>query len=114
MLKVARDYAKAVWTNKYALASNVAFWGAICVQYFRVDDSNALDAAVVSLFVGGVYGHALTGLALPTFNSYRRVSEHIKKWGTVVDNFHNKYNEDYCTRVGMVAAMKEAGLESRL
>lgn len=124
MLQELKDYAKCAVRNRAVLGS-YACTGVglslltLLITSIEPETGTQLSTMDAVLFFGGVgtfdvgsVSLGLTELGTPTYNSYRRMREHIKKHGTIDQRFKDSFSPFYGTQVGIKMAAKEAGLEN--
>lgn len=124
MLQELKDYAKCAVRNRavlgsYACTSVGLSLLTLLITSIEPETGTQLSTMDTVLFVSGVgtfdagiVSLGLTKFGTPTYHSYQRMREHIKKHGTIDQRFKDSFSPLYCTQVGIKMAAEEAGLEN--
>lgn len=106
------DYTKCVVANKFTLIGYVGLI-TLPISYF-VQKETGVDLSDLNVYLSltGFGGFFVTFGGNGTLRAYKRTKKHIERYHTIHDNFMVKSSREYCVRVGMQLAAKEAGLEN--
>ncbi|MBI2146129.1 hypothetical protein HYU22_02205 [Candidatus Woesearchaeota archaeon] len=120
MLQPLKDYAKWALRNKVVAGSYAGIFLSVLIDYIvrergveipRVKGMSIVDGLL--LYPSGfMLGFTLFGMG--TYESYRKMRDHIADYGTIDSRFQKKFSSLYCTQVGIRMAAEEAGLERLL
>lgn len=110
MFQKLKDYTKCAVRNKLVIGSYAGFGLSFLVKYFEHETGTQIPLVdnIIPFVSLGTLG--LTKFGTETYNSYRRMREHIEKHGTIDIRFRNKFYFTYCTQTGIKMAADEAGL----
>ena len=112
-----KDYLKAVYHNKFTLLGYLGILTVAGIETathllnIRVPCIEMRLSIEGTLAIGGSTSLLGTGFGATTMKAYRRTKEHIQNFGRVGNPFKEKLRKNYCNKVGVRMAVREAGLE---
>lgn len=118
MRNTLKDYGKCALKNRF-VSGAVASIGLGSLIYYGGNEvginNSALNSVVFFLDFLGLCSLGQTFFGLPTYWTYQRTANHIRRNNGLDSNFKKVVQEyPYCLKVGAELAIKEAGLESHL
>lgn len=119
MLQGLKDYARCAYYNRATLTGYFVLGTSLAYANPKdIYDLALTEPAFFSFFSSilsvGVSLLGATGFWAGTFSAHKRARRHLNKFGGMSEEVKMRLSSDYCSRVGLNLALKEANLEERL